>query len=1414
MLSRCTLLPAQSLISSETLYESARLRVLLTVALLAVCMHGRAQEYLLDVQYFGIENGLSQRDVECIQQDKQGFMWLGTNYGLNRFDGYSFKWFTQEKHGLQSNTINHILQDDEGWLWLFYTGSRVFHTPQSIDLFNPATEEVISLEEKFGHNLPFNFKDISSFIAAPDGRLAFVTTQKKLILYSHKKGFEVSELNVYPLFLEFFSKHNTIWGYSSKADPALRDVVVEIGLNGKERNRYLHDVPFQFNFIANVDKDDRLWYISKYWQNHEYESQQGKMYVIDPNGIEREFLLENTDLPPGAIHFDKSVNVYNFWMNPQNGSFWLFETSSFQGFNPSTGWYRNLSTAYKGLAQPNTVYFDNRNRTWIGTEFGVYIIDLRKNPFQTIIHHHTADNPSTFRGITEDKQGTIWACIDRGYGWLARFKRQNGRYTSDISDWEKSDWGAGNKYGIFTDRKGYVWFGSGYNSVMTRYNPADGTYRKFAYAIPRKVGDQQVNIWSFFEDKDGQVWFGSDAGMIGCVIGQQSVIILPELEGVNSKGGCIYQFFEDKKGRVWVATDAGMFRLEMKTTSIRPFQPDGFPLLRAGILHIHEDADGSFWLGTKGLGLVRWHPDTGVWQQFTKADGLSNNTIYAVYEDTAGNLWLSSDYGIIQFNKTTHRTRAYLEKDGLANQEFNRIAHYQSQDGTLYFGGINGMTVFNPADLTGDSTSAAFPLVVAGLEQFDGEHNQLVDKLADLRTSNAITLRPGDLYFRLEFALLAYSDAGNIQYAYFIEGVDKQCTYQRENSIRFNRLPYGRHLLRIKAQAPNGQWSENEVAIQLIVLKPFYLQTWFLVVAVASLLAAAWAFYQWRLGSLQAQRYHLERVVAERTHRISEDKKIIEQQNEALQSLEQLKSRFFANVSHELRTPLTLLLGPVHSLLKRSEHADGETSQLLHFIERNVRHLQKLINEILDLSKLEDNKMQVTEEAVHFHAYLREQMAQFYSAAQSNDLHFDLQFLAEPSLRILLDKSKFEKILHNFCSNALKFTPRGGKITISIKETKGQLLLRVEDTGRGIHPDDLPHVFDRFYQSSQPDAPIEGGTGIGLSLVKELAELLGGFVGVESEYGRGSVFYFRFSKKEIQAAPDTPLADAPDLTLSASAVPPGRLGKPAPLHSQPGEISEMSTILIVEDNADLLQYLQFLLSGCRVITAEHGQAALEVLESRHRNAEPTDLIISDLMMPVMDGFQLLERLKTDDRWRHLPVIMLTAKVNAQARLQALRIGVDDYLTKPFEEAELKARIDNLLRNYRKRMAFFSGMESVESQADDDTRPFMAQVDAEWLREVESIFLQYMSDSRLNVDFAAGKINLSERQFHRRLKQLTGLTPNQYLQEIRLHRAKDLLSQGAFATVKEVVMAVGFQDVRHFSELFQKHFRRRPSEMRN
>lgn len=551
-----------------------------------------------------------------------------------------------------------------------------------------------------------------------------------------------------------------------------------------------------------------------------------------------------------------------------------------------------------------------------------------------------------------------------------------------------------------------------------------------------------------------------------------------------------------------------------------------------------------------------------------------------------------------------------------------------------------------------------------------------------------------------------------------------------------------------------------------------------------------------------------------------QQKNIVEVQNRELQHLDELKSRFFANVSHELRTPLTLMIGPIRAVLKRS-NLDKKDQDALHLAQQNGQGLLRLVNEILDLSKLESGKMELHAEAVDFYAYIRRIVGFFEQHAQGLDVRFQLHYQARKNLHLEIDAQKVQTVLSNLLSNALKYTQRGGSISVVVEDMGTHINIKVVDTGRGIHASDLPFVFDRFYQSRQPNLAIEGGTGIGLALSSELVGLMQGRLWAESSLGKGSTFFFEFPKKEILSA----VADAPkaksqtdDWTnLEERTFPAAQITVIQPESSRP-------TLLIVEDNADLRQYLKMVLNEkYNIVEVENGHAALQFLQSAGPRAQaPADLIISDVMMPIMDGFQLLEKLKSDDLWRHIPVIMLTARAELVDKLRALRVGVDDYLVKPFIEEELLARVENLIQRAQARANWQQAlpesavpapsaepMEPAPNHPEHNVR--VSQDELRWLEELELHVHKRLHEFDLHAEDLADNMATSRSHFFRQVKRLTGLTPAQYIDEARFQQARLLLESGRGSSVKAVAYAVGFRQVKHFSQSYKQRYGKSPSE---
>jgi len=547
-------------------------------------------------------------------------------------------------------------------------------------------------------------------------------------------------------------------------------------------------------------------------------------------------------------------------------------------------------------------------------------------------------------------------------------------------------------------------------------------------------------------------------------------------------------------------------------------------------------------------------------------------------------------------------------------------------------------------------------------------------------------------------------------------------------------------------------------------------------------------------------------------------RKTIAQQKNRLENISKSKDQFFANISHELRTPLTLILGPVTRLLKENNLTDYLRTEL-QLMRDNSKKLLQLIEELLDLSRLETKQMQLEEQKVAFYSFTRRLFSTFESYAQSHDIEMQLQYDAEEELILSIDVQKMEKIIYNLLANAIKFTPNGGLVQMLVQDARKEMVIQVKDTGPGIAPEEMKHIFERFYQAESTKEGGYGGTGIGLALSHEFTQLMNGKLEVESKLGQGSTFTLTFPKKEVFGAQKL-LVDKIEKEEYLSARPTAEKVADTLLPAIPSKLDALFNILIVEDNSDMRSFIQRILEPhYNVIVTSDGQAAMDFLCSlQEKLHDPkftgVHLIITDLMMPKMCGYKLLEKVKNTSYLENIPTIVLTARADLSDKLQALRIGVDDYLTKPFVEEELLARIQNLLHNYEERMNWQAENEGEATSQSEEYwnnaigTPAIA-VEAGWLKEVESIVLEQVDNSNFSITDLADHMALSERQFRRKMKKYAGLTPNQYMREVKLQKARRLLENRTYLTVAEVCYAVGFSTPKYFTKIFTDRFGKPP-----
>ena len=665
-------------------------------------------------------------------------------------------------------------------------------------------------------------------------------------------------------------------------------------------------------------------------------------------------------------------------------------------------------------------------------------------------------------------------------------------------------------------------------------------------------------------------------------------------------------------------------------------------------------------------------------------------------------------------------------------------------------------------------------------------------------------MRPGDVSLEVAFSHLEFAHFKRKLYAYRIKGIDTDWNYISAPQFRVNALAYGSFQLELKAQQSNGTWTESHT-YPLIVVRPFYFSWWFISLSVLSIVGLVYLYFRYRFIKLKKEQEYLESLVEARTAKIADQKETLQLQSDALQKqavelkrLDAAKSQFFANISHELRTPLTLIMGPINDFLKEGNLNHKDSRQMSRMF-RNAQSLSNLVEEILELSKLEAGKLEIHKTPVKAAPFLRRVFAGFESLSDSKGIKFSLHCNFHNDVALSLDTNKLEKVINNLLSNALKFTQPGGEVDMTARLTQDQFFITVSDTGIGIQEKDLPHLFNRFYQVQVKNmALVQGGTGIGLALVKELMHAMDGEVAVESEPGSGTQFTLTLPKTEAQVeeAWDDPDTEALIEEITEQ------------LKGEALTSPKSHRILLVEDHRDMQHYVHNLLSEAyKVDLAGNGLMALEAL-----GAKQHDLVITDVMMPEMDGFTLLRRIKSNPLFAQLPVIMLTARAESEDKLNALTIGVDDYLTKPFLKEELMARVQNLLKHAKARRETANNGSAEPLDTTIEVAPkTISKVDLEWIKRMEREVQSRAAAIDFSLDSLASALGTSVRSLQRKLKEVTGLTPQQYIREVRLQMARAILEKKAYRSVSEVSSAVGFQSAKHFTKIFRERFGKGPKE---
>lgn len=1338
--------------------------LILTLSLLFCCDTTLlAQEYLFDAQHFTTNDGLANLTTTTIFKDSQGFLWISTQYGLNRYDGYTFQLFTKEKNGLFNNKdVRDIKEDQAGNLWLFYVNFSKDGIEQkwahNIDIFNPLTKKVIPFDQYFKQAAPFRAAAATILkINDPKKRFWIATSSGQLFLYQKNT------------FKKIFEQPGMLFQYLTI------DQVDNIYLGGK-------DQLIKINTKGEVLESLKLsGQISGLWTGENDQLWLNTFVLNEKN--KKDFSIwskakNDAHLAPFTLTKNgKALPTGRQVIRTQDGLWYVAIDKGFHVFSSKGEWMFDFHSLLGNEFGPGFIDFhETEKHLWLAKSVGIVKISVKPNPFHLI---HSREIFSDCRSITEDEAGNVYFLNALAYQWSPLNQK-----LEELPDMK------GSMGLIYKDST--LWVGL-YSGAILGYQKDFKTNQQTNYA---SLGYGQI-LTALETDAKDRFLTGHEKGLAYLDLKEKKQLPFHRYNGFDQlREAKVYDFHQNKTG-IWIASEIGLFLMDKEKGIVQHFNKASGDLPFDYIQHIHEDETGLFWLATRGGGIIQWqgfkNKDQQLhYRQFTTKNGLSNNYTYAIYGDDYGKLWISSDKGLMCLDKSTYEVKTYLIEDGLPHNEFNLTAHYQTQNGRLYFGGLGGLITFHPKDFANTAKNQT-PLEFIGYYLLEEGAEEMTDKTGLLNKSNEIIIKPTDKLFELRFALMDYDNSKHHAYEYNIEGYTNHWNRINENYLRITNLPPGEYTLKIRGQNDSDGWSEQELALRIRVLKPFYLQGWFIFLLIMCGIGTTVAIIRRREIKLEKDRERLETEVQKRTL-------TIQQQAEELKTLDEVKTRFFSNITHEFRTPLTLIIGPLEQIILE-QSTPTILKKRLNGVFKNSQHLLSLINQMLDLSKIESGRMMIEMTRGDIVYYTRELVKRFHPIACRREQR--LHFIADQEKwETNFDENKWNKIVCNLLSNALKFTPSGKAIQLSL--TRGQkngeecMRLDVKDTGIGIEGNQLRQVFNRFYQADSSSTRQQDGTGIGLALVKELVELQGGEIQVSSALDKGTSFVVQLPILHAEHV-------APLVTET--------IQKPCILPIVTEEIQEPSMkiatvkdkekleLLIIEDNEEMREYIRYCLapSEYNISEANNGEEGLQKAQ-----ALIPDLIISDVMMPKKNGFELTQAIRSNISTSHIPLILLTAKAALESRLEGLKKGADAYLTKPFSPQELTLRIKQLIEV---RQAL---QQRYQNELPTTTADTYQQEDT-FITELRQFILQHLDESDLNGDRIGKHFGISRVHLHRKLKALTNQPITAFVRSIRLKKAEELIQEGQL-NISEVAWQTGFTSISHFSRSFKKSYGKAPSKM--
>ncbi len=1319
--------------------------------------HASAQPYV--IKRLGVEDGMSSNYVVSVTQDKKGYLWIATESGLNRFDGRQFNIYTKNNSGLSGNELNVVLADPyENKVWI---GTQ----RDGLCYFDYETETISRIPATGNYMLSNDITDLS--VAADSG--LWITHYHFGVDYYDRKT---------KLFTPYSSKNvKGLEGnnWVSKEDGNgnlyighhLRGLSI-VSLKDRTAKNYQHDPNNPYSIPDNevralcIDKNKNVWVGTN-----------NGLALFNPQS-EKFITFKHIEGNENSLLSDQILDIKQMkdgtlWICTNMGGVSILNLRENTFISPEKITFSNITVTNDnhGLSGPNarSIIQDSFGNIWIGNyRGGVDFISYAQPLFNTIaytIEKQGKINNKQVWGLWADNH-QIWL---GGEGELGIYEK--GKTTKNFSLHECRLHPQTHINVIYQDKQERLWLGTYKNGILL-YTPKDGRITRIG-----DKGSEFLDICSFSEDINGKIWIGTQTGIYSYFNNQLSYekelnAQLPDI--------MVHGIIRDKNGKLWVGTfGKGVVVFDEDDKKLYNFTTDhSFP--SNAVNYMMEDSRKRILVATReGIIIFKDVSQPNIFVSFGAKEGLENTQVRAIQEDHDGYIWISTNGGISRLDEKNKRFYNYNYHDGIPMGDFMDGSTCITPDGTLFFGSQNGACYFNPRELS--SPREVSPVTITQFFIYNKQTESRDTRLPVPISNRIVELPYNQNTFNISFNVLDYTQSSQVEFSYMLEGLENAWySTQGDNQVTFRNIPHGNYVFKVKTRFRNQEWNENAAQLTVVIAPPLWL-TWYAKLSYVILfifaLYALLRFYKRKLdleSSLEVER----------------------KQSLNKQELNEERLRFYTNITHELRTPLTLILGPLEDLLSDATLSPKHANKI-SIIHDSATRLLNLINRILEFRKTETQNRKLSVAKGDLGQLVQEVGLRYKELNPNNKVNYHIHIETEDT-EIFYDADMITIILDNLMSNAAKYTSEGD-ITLSLRSVEENQIkyteISVSDTGHGIDAEALPHIFDRYYQAKSKYQA--SGSGIGLALVKGLSELHEGILKVESAVDTGTTFTLRLLTENtypnaIHAQHDMekkPM-DAEETTITDT-----------PTENHP-------IVLVVEDNADIREYIRSSFTDIyEVITAKDGKEGWELAQARIPN-----IIVSDIMMPVMDGIELCKRIKEDMRTSHIPVILLTAKDSLQDKEEGYASGADSYLTKPFSAKLLHSRINNLLET-RKKIASLLALADTQPKQESAVSS-LNKLDNEFLQKITQIIEENLEMEKMDIAFIADKMCMSHSTLYRKIKGLTDMSANEFIRKVKMRKGVELLMSGQY-TISEIAYMIGFSSVAYFRQCFKDEYGMSPSD---